>query len=112
VKQFWEVYEYLNGIKRNANFSLNHHNHNDPNIAINLNEIYKAASMNYQALPDINDMRTLLKSSKKYKFIEMNKQVRSTSFPVDEGKNVSADIATPRNVKCWIFSNPNQFKPQ
>lgn len=109
VKQFWEVYEYLNSIKRNANFTLNHHHHNDPTIAINLNEIYKSASMNYQALPDINDMRSLLKSSKKYKFIEMNKQVRSTSYPTDQGKQLNTDIATPRNVKCWIFSNPNQF---
>lgn len=109
VKQFWEVYEYLNSLHRTANFSINHHHHNDPTIAINLNEIYKAAARNFQSLPDINDMRSLLKSSKKYKFIEMNKQVRTTSYPVDQGKALDTEITTPRNVKCWIFSNPNQF---
>ncbi|QHH99212.1 toprim domain-containing protein [Acinetobacter dispersus] len=109
VKQFFEVYEFLNSNKRTANSSLNHHKAEDATIAINLNEIYKAAAINYQALPDINDMRSLLKSSRKYKFIEMNRQVRSTTYPVNKGKELATDVATPRNVKCWIFSNPYQF---
>ncbi|TCB49860.1 toprim [Acinetobacter sp. ANC 4779] len=110
VKQFWEVFEYINNSTANSNFSLNHHRHNDATVAINLNEVYKAAARNYQSLHDINEMRTLLRSSKKYRFIEMNKQVRTNSFPVDEFKQVKTDVAVERNVKCWIFSNPYQFK--
>ena len=110
VKQFWEVFEYINNSTANSNFTLNHHRHNDSTVAINLNEVYKAAARNYQSLHDINEMRTLLRSSKKYRFIEMNKQVRTNSFPVDEIKQVKTDVTVERNVKCWIFSNPYQFK--
>ena len=110
VKQFWEVFEYINNSTANSNFTLNHHKHNELTVAINLNEVYKAAARNYQSLHDINEMRTLLRSSKKYRFIEMNKQVRTNSFPVDEFKQVKTDVAVERNVKCWIFSNPYQYK--
>ncbi len=104
VKQFWEAFEYIN-MNRNGAFDLNYFDHNSPKVAINLNEIYKVAARNYQTLPDINDMRTLLRSSRKYKFIEMNKSVKAKKFPADEVATVESPISE-RVVKCWIFSNP------
>lgn len=104
VKQFWDAYEYIDSTLKGS-FKLNHYGKNDEFIAINLNEVYKLAARNYQSMPDINEMRTLLKSSRKYKFKEMNKAVRSDCFPADEVARVKVKLGE-RIVKCWIFSNP------
>lgn len=108
VEQFWEVYEYLNST-RNAQFTLNHHEQDAPTIAINLNEVYKVASRNYQTLPDIVDMRALLMTSKRYKFVEKNRSVKSNKYPADSTQNVESELRS-RVVKCWIFTNPYHQK--
>ena len=71
--------------------------------------------INFQALPDVNEMRNLLRTSKRYKFVEANKSVRSDKFPADEVKNLGDHtnvnpIQNERIIKCWIFTNPNQVK--
>lgn len=110
VEKFWDVYEYLQG-SRSPEWGLNHHEKDASTIAINLNEVYKVAARNYQQLPEINEMKKLLRTSRKYKFIESNKQVYSDRFPADDVAAVSKNreqIGKPsRNVKCWIFTNPN-----
>lgn len=105
VQQFFEVFEYL---EANAlpMFKLNHYPDESRYIAINLNELYKQAHKNHQALPDINEMRDLLRSSRHYKFIEMNKQVKTCNFPSEESKQLQTDHRIKRNVKCWIFQKP------
>lgn len=114
VQQFWDAFEYLNSI-RTSHFHLNHYEPTDANIAINLNEIYKVAARNFQPLPDVNEMRTLLRTSKRYKFVEANKPVRSSKYPADEVKKVTDytednPLQSERIVKCWIFTNPHQVK--
>ncbi len=108
VEQFWEAYEYLQS-SRSAAYSLNHHDENGTTIAINLNEIYKAAYRQYQQLPDINLMKRLLKNSQKYKFIEANRAVGSYKHPADDVKN-SVEEMRKRTVRCWIFTNPYYLK--
>lgn len=106
VKQFWEAFEYVNSSRTGA-FNLNYYHDKDPNyVAINLNEVYQAAARKFQSLPDINDMRTLLRSSRKYKFIELNRQVKTKNHPAKDENSVLE--ITERNVKCWIFTNPYQ----
>ncbi|WLF84512.1 toprim domain-containing protein [Moraxella sp. ZY210820] len=105
VQQFFEVFEYLEANSAPA-FKLNHYSEEIPYIAINLNEVYKQAHRHYQALPDINEMRDLLRSSRHYKFIEMNKQVKTANYPSEEGKQLETDVRSKRNVKCWIFQKP------
>lgn len=97
VQRFWETYDYLTV---NRNIGLNHHKDTEPTVAINLNEFYKAAAENRQQLPDSNIMRGLLSSSRKYKFAESNRSVRSA---------IRADPTTRDSkitVKCWIFYKP------
>ncbi|HAV6109641.1 TPA: toprim [Acinetobacter baumannii] len=110
VEKFWDVYEYLQG-NRSPEWGLNHHPADAQTVAINLNEIYKVAARNYQQLPEINEMKKLLRTSRKYKFIESNKQVYSDRFPADDVAAVNKSREVPgkpsRNVKCWIFTNPN-----
>ncbi|MFX4577930.1 hypothetical protein ABTA92_20290, partial [Acinetobacter baumannii] len=81
----WDAYEYLNS-SRSPAFSLNHYEVDAQQVAINLNEVYKVAARNYQILPDIKEMKNLLRNSRRYKFIEMNKTVRSNKYPADEVK--------------------------
>lgn len=114
VQQFWDAFEYMNSI-RSASFHLNHYPVTEAHIAINLNEVYKVAARNFQALPEINEMRSLLRTSKRYKFIEANKPVRTSQHPADEAKAIQgygsqAPLKEDRIVKCWIFSNPYQVK--
>ena len=110
VEKFWDAYEYLQG-NRSPEWGLNHHPADAQTVAINLNEIYKVAARNYQQLPEINEMKKLLRTSRKYKFIESNKQVYSDRFPADDVAAVNKSREAPgkpsRNVKCWIFTNPN-----
>ncbi len=110
VEKFWDAFEYMES-NRSPQFSLNHHEDAAATIAINLNEVYKVAARNFQQLPEINEMKKLLRSSRKYKFIDSNRQVHSMRFPADEVAKVSVDNKLldkkARNVKCWIFSNPN-----
>ena len=110
VEKFWDAFEYLDS-NRAPQFSLNHHDKDAQTIAINLNEVYKVAARNYQQLPEINEMKKLLRTSRKYKFIESNRQIYSDKFPADDVARVDQNrevVGKPtRNVKCWIFSNPN-----
>jgi hypothetical protein len=60
-------------------------------------------------------MRNLLRTSKRYKFIEANKPVRSNKFPADDAKNLGDHtndnpLQSKRIIKCLIFTNPNQVK--
>ncbi len=96
VEQFWEVYEYINSlsIPNRYDYEMNHYpiSKNRNRIAINLNEIYRAAASKNQQLADISEMKRLLKGSRKYKFIEANKAVNS--------------VHNKKTVKCWIFETP------
>lgn len=89
VERFWSVFEYLNTIRE----FTNHRRVDDDTIAINLNQFYKAAKVNYQDLPDMTVMKRLLKQSSRYKFIDSNVSVRSNH----EGSPT---------FKCWIFKKP------
>ncbi len=97
VEQFWEVFEYLTysiSAFKKMDEALNHWGDDKECIAINLNAFYKLASQENQRLPDITEMKRLLKSSRKYKFVEANKAVNSVHYK--------------KSIKCWIFEKPTK----
>jgi hypothetical protein len=51
------------------------------------------ARENYQDLPDITQMKRLLKNSSRYKFVDSNISVMSV-------------IDGFKTMKCWIFTKP------
>lgn len=87
VLDFWDTFFYLENQKSNES-SLN--KSADPKfIAVNLNEYIALASFYKQQVPTLNELKTALKTSKKYKFLEIK------------------DIRVGTSVrKCWIFTNP------
>ena len=92
VEKFWSVFEFLMSTGK----FVCHTNINDPSrkIGINLNHFYKVARENYQDLPDITQMKRLLKNSSRYKFVDSNISVMSV-------------IDGFKTMKCWIFTKPN-----
>lgn len=88
VEQFWEIYEYLDTL---AQCEMNHSS-DKTKIAINLPAFYKIAQLEGQRLPEQTEMKRLLKSSRKHKFIDSNVAVYSKVY-------------TAKTVKCWVFEN-------
>lgn len=91
VEKFWSVFEFLMSTGK----FVCHTNINDQSrkIGINLNHFYKVARENYQDLPDITQMKRLLKNSSRYKFVDSNISVMSV-------------IDGFKTMKCWIFTKP------
>lgn len=96
VERFWDVFDYLHNAR---DVAINHHQEHLPTVAININEFYKWASDSRQHLPDMNLMKQLLLTSKRYKFVEKNRTVNShLRQNIDFNKNPS--------IRCWIFEKP------
>lgn len=99
VQAFWEAYEYMNGDDLEPR--LNHSN--DPElIAINLNQFVQYAAEKKQQIPLLVDLKKLLKTSRKRKFVET--KAVSSAINREYNKHRGFDNpARPETVKCWIF---------
>ncbi|SFI43907.1 Toprim-like [Pseudomonas argentinensis] len=101
VAEFWEVYEYLQGLDAEGP-TVNHSNKPDETIAIHLNEFVKLAGEHRQQLADIATLRTLLKDSRSHKFIDSNVTV-SSAVRVHQAKKHNLTTFKSPSVKCWLF---------
>lgn len=105
VQTFWDTYEFLNGTDETPR--LNHSRKDDRQIAINLNHFVAVASDFRQQIPDMNELKKLLKTSRARKFIGI-KPVNSAINAVwnaHRGKEGGAE--RPQTVKCWVFEYPS-----
>ncbi|GGY03654.1 toprim domain-containing protein [Paludibacterium paludis] len=103
VAEFWDLYEYLEGLEDEAVLNLNHSRDSDQTIAINLNHFIEVATDRRQKIPDLLELKKLLPHSKRHKFIEANKVVNSA---INAAFNARVGSHTPKRastVKCWIF---------
>jgi hypothetical protein len=89
VAEFWEAYEYLEGLNQEP--LLNHYGHNSQLIAINLKDFERRCADYKLRVPDIRELKRYLKTSKTRKFIDANRTVRS---------QIRLNAAS---VKCWVF---------
>lgn len=107
VERFWEAYEYLNGIGADGDDSdcvarLNHSR--DPGIiAINLNHFSEVAAERRQQIPDLHDLKRLLKTSRRYKFIDSNAVVSSAIHGRYNATREAHHAPRPSTVRCWRF---------
>ena len=102
VAEFWEVFDYLQGI---SDEPVVDHSKNPDLIAINLNEFAERAAEHKQKLADIGTLRNLLPNSRSRKFIEKNKSVDSAVRAAFNQRNPMSSRAT--TAKCWTFQNPD-----
>lgn len=100
VAEFWEVYEYLEGL--DADGPVVNHSKKDGVIAINLNEFCERAAEHRQKLAEIGVLRDLLKESRSRKFIEANRAVDS-AVRAHQALRGNYSVSKSTTVKCWIF---------
>lgn len=85
VQEFWELYDYLEATSEAM--VLNHSR--VPNlIAINLNDFVAKAEARRQQIPEMSEIKKLLRTSKTRKFVDV--------------KSVNSAI-TEKTIKCWVF---------
>ncbi|MCG9124269.1 toprim domain-containing protein [Laribacter hongkongensis] len=100
IAAFWEMYEYLEGDGQDGDKVLNHSR--DPSlIAINLNHMKEMVAERRQDMPDINELKKLLPTSRRHKFIEANRTVNSAINAQINSKYPGQK--RPSSVKCWMF---------
>lgn len=88
LDQFWDVYEYFEGLTQtNTAYKLNH-SPNDDEIAINLNEFFAHARLNSQSLEDIKLVKQVIEKSVRHQFIAV-KTVRS--------------LIASKPMHCYVF---------
>lgn len=85
VQEFWEIFDYIES--RNTGYSLNH-SKDDSLIAVNLNDFVQKAENARQQIPEMAELKKMLRTSRSRKFIDY--------------KPVNSAI-TDGTVKCWVF---------
>jgi hypothetical protein len=114
VEQFWEAYEYLNGMGVDSEGPgdapcqprLNH-SRDAGLIAVNLNHFIQLASDMRQPVPDLSDLKKYLKTSRRPKFVESNRVICSA---INEQHNRQYDTPRPTSIRCWIFQKERSQK--
>lgn len=102
VQAFWDIYEFLNG--HDDAPRLNHARKEEQQIAINLNHFVAVASDFRQQVPDLADLKKLLKTSRARKFIG----IKPVNSAINAEWNRKNDLQRPGTVKCWVFENPTK----
>ncbi len=100
VAEFWEVYEYLEGL--DADGPVVNHSKNENVIAINLNDFVKVAAEHRQKIADISELRDRLKDSRSRKLLHPNKSTDS-AVRAYQARTSNAVIAKQPIMKCWHF---------
>ncbi|MNC48401.1 hypothetical protein D3C75_975140 [compost metagenome] len=100
VAEFWEVYEYLEGL--DADGPVVNHSKKDNTIAINLNDFVKCAAEHRQKVADISELRDRLKDSRSRKLLDTNKATDS-AVRAYQAKHSNAVVTKQPIVKCWVF---------
>ena len=99
VEQFWETVQYINNVKEIETDDFLNHSNKEELIAINLNQYRKECLHMGQELPDMNQLRKLLKNGKRHKLLQTGKNVSSRWEKIKaEDNKWKAKIH-----RCWIF---------
>lgn len=91
VSEFWETFEFLD----EGNYPLNHSRRPDEQIAVNLNHFIQGCREKGQAAPAIADLKKLLRTSKRYAFVDC--RVVNSALKADNQTNASTSLW------CWVF---------
>lgn len=106
VQEFWDIYDYLNGDTDGEPGLLNHARREDTEIAINLNHFMQVAADRRQQVPDLRELKHLLKTSRARKFVT----IKGVNSAIHERQNRASahpdSPLKPSTVKCWIFQSP------
>ncbi|MBI5917816.1 MAG: toprim domain-containing protein [Nitrosomonadales bacterium] len=105
VQNFWEIYEFLNGNDETPR--LNHARNEERQIAINLNHFIEVATDRRQQIPDMNELKKLLKTSRTHKFVGIKTVNSAINAAWNARRRNEGGDEKPATVKCWVFENPS-----
>jgi hypothetical protein len=103
VQEFWETYDFLNG--HDDAPRLNHARKDDQQIAINLNHFVSVASDFRQQIPNLGDLKKVLKMSRTRKFVGIKPVNSAINAAWNAKRRSEGGAEKPATVKCWIFEN-------
>lgn len=92
IAEFWDVFDYLDAQGKDefgTQRPLLNHSRDPRLIAVNLNEFVEAASHARQQIPPLIELKRHLRTSKRRKFVESNRSVKS--------------VLTKKTHRCWVF---------
>jgi hypothetical protein len=92
IQEFWEVVDFIES--KDDTTSLLNHSRDEDRIAINLNEFVARADAFRQQIPDMREIKKLLRTSRERKFVEANATINSGIHG--------------RSIKAWIFEKPGK----
>lgn len=92
IQEFWEIVDFIES--KDDTTPLLNHSRDENRIAINLNEFVAKADALRQQIPDMREIKKLLRTSRERKFIESNATTNSAIHG--------------RSIKCWVFEKPAQ----
>lgn len=93
VVEFWELYDHLCSAAQAGEAAVNWHGDDKNKIAVNLKQMEALAGYFNLRMPVLTDLRPLLQTSKRHKYIKHNHSVR---HPDKKGKQ-------DETKKCYIF---------
>jgi hypothetical protein len=100
VQEFWDIYDLFNGSDDTP--LLNHARNGDQEIAVNLNHFVAIAAERRQQIPDLRELKKLLKTSRARKFLGI-KPVNSAINAAYNYRKANDSPTRPGTVKCWVF---------
>lgn len=108
VEAFWEAFEYLDGTGEDENGVLEgesrlNHSRDPAYIAVNLNHFMQVAADRRQQVPPLTDLKQLLKTSRRPRFIEANCAINSAINGRHNVRCADAADRRPSTVRCWVF---------
>jgi hypothetical protein len=92
IQEFWEVVDFIES--KDDTTPLLNHSRDANQIAINLNEFVAKADAFRQQIPDMREIKKLLRTSRERKFVEANATINSAIHG--------------RTMRCWVFQKPAQ----
>ncbi|MGB3222507.1 MAG: toprim domain-containing protein [Desulforhopalus sp.] len=87
IEKFWETYHYINDKSRDSN--VLDHSDQEKEIGINLNSFREHCIQYGQELIDLTQLKKVLPTSKRHKFIAKNRAVWSKHLQ--------------KTIRCWFF---------
>ncbi|MBI3727395.1 MAG: toprim domain-containing protein [Burkholderiales bacterium] len=97
VQEFWEMFDYLDS---GGDMSVLNHSRDPELIAVNLNHFMQVATERRQQVPAIRDLKKVLKTSQKRKFIA----VKIVNSAIKD--RVSTLTKPSTAASCWVFQRP------
>lgn len=101
VQEFWDIFDFLNGDGEVQ--ALNHARKEDDEIAINLNHFVAVAADRRQQIPELRDLKKLLKTSRVRKFIGIKPVNSAINARYNRNKPHPESPDRTATVKCWVF---------